>query len=485
MIMNTFMHARTIGMLALGLALGAASNGDAACGTGICTGSGNSCTIGNTTINANECPCTIDWGSSMDVTVSGLVSAADGCAVTLSAHSFDITGTIRSQAGSVTLNTSGSGDPFVKTRSTGNIDVKKGGLAVVNAAGACTISGGDVNADGVSPNCSGGFINMSCASLTVTKAIHADGACTGDDSGDGGWIWLTATSGNATLSGSGAISAIGAGSGTWGGWLSIDAAGTLSQGKSMQARGGTDGTGGDVELYGSAITIDGALNTSAAGEEGEGGTIYVDGAEVTSNSIWTNNGGSWDAGSVDVFGTGDIDINAAINANASNGGSGGSITVAGDQNVTIDGAISADGGGEDSSGGTIDLTAGMNHTLAVNRVLSAVASSGGWTDGWTFLDACNVSITNDVRTRVSSVGGGRNWMRYKGTLTLTSGDNLLADDPAATSCTQGNGNVILCRCPDTNADLVCDSQTCVSAPTLSGTVTPTALICPTVLPACG
>jgi hypothetical protein len=94
-----------------------------------------------------------------------------------------------------------------------------------------------------------------------------------------------------------------------------------------------------------------------------------------------------------------------------------------------------------------------------------------------------------VRTRNTAVGGGENRLIYLGTATVTSAGSLLADDPAASNCAAAagttNGNIIECRCPDSNSDGICDSSTCVSPPTLSGTVTPTALVCPKILAACG
>jgi hypothetical protein len=128
--------------------------------------------------------------------------------------------------------------------------------------------------------------------------------------------------------------------------------------------------------------------------------------------------------------------------------------------------------------------------LAIEKVLTTTVSTGGDANGAIDLDACNIVIHNDMRSRNVAVadgeGGGTNWMRYNGAFTQTAGDSILADDPAPANCTAPfTGNRIVCRCPDANADLVCDSATCVSAPTLSGTVTPTALICPTVLGECG
>jgi hypothetical protein len=157
--------------------------------------------------------------------------------------------------------------------------------------------------------------------------------------------------------------------------------------------------------------------------------------------------------------------------------------------VTVAGNVSATGAGDFSFGGTIDVTAGTNHTISLTKTLDArsTTTNGGF-DGDIALNACNVSVTTasgGMKTRNTSVGGGSNTVTYQGTYSLGSGTLMSSDDPAATVCGGTGSNRIYCRCADANVDGICDTNACVSAPTLTGSVTPTALVCPTVMPACG
>src|SRR5689334_13912967 len=119
--------------LALALTLISARRAEAvACSTAICTSTGtNTCSIGNVTLDSG-CPggggpCVLDWGSSMDVTVSGTLNAdALACNLTLAANSFSVSGTIRNQSHTTTVNTSGTGE-FFSTTGSGAVDAKKNG----------------------------------------------------------------------------------------------------------------------------------------------------------------------------------------------------------------------------------------------------------------------------------------------------------------------------------------------------------------------
>jgi hypothetical protein len=295
----------------LALTLGSARRAEAvACSTSICTSTGtNTCSIANTTLDSGcpggGAPCVLDWGSSMDVTVSGTLNAdALACGLTLAANSFTVSGTIRKQSGTTIVNTSGTGE-FFSTTGSGGVDARKNGSFTVNSGGTCTHGGGDITAAGQSPSCSGGFIWLNCGELNVTKAINADGACGGDDSGDGGTIWFTASTGAASFSGNGSITANASGLETFGGWIDISAATTISQGKTMQAKGGSSGSGGEIDMVaGGAITSSGALNVVASGTYGAGGIIDIDGTLVTVSGAISDNGG-YSGGSVGVYGTQD------------------------------------------------------------------------------------------------------------------------------------------------------------------------------------
>ena len=465
----------------------------AACTTTICTGGGGNCTISG--VHTIDDGCMLDWGPAKDVLVTGtLQTAADDQSFTLKARAFDITGTLRAKGDHavLTVETSAvgsSGSPSFRTRTSGTIDVSKGGTAIIDAAGFVDISGTDFTADGGTGGCDAGDIDISGTSLLITRTIHADGAACGGTGGDGGTITLTATTGNATLSGSGPITANSSGNFTFGGTITLRTETSLTQGKTMQAKGGAGGDGGVILLSSetSSVGVGGSLNTSSEGAGSAGGTIEVSGTSVASSNDWTSKGDQY-GGLIDVQARGsNIDIQAGTFAvDAENGGFAGLVYLSGEGAVTIDGFITANTSGPDAEAGTIDISAGSNHTLSVKKALEAkTANNSASADGSVVLAACNISVTQDIRTRNVNVGDGSTQIDYQGTMTLTAGDTISADDPMATSCNDLRGNVIFCRCPDANEDGACDAASCVTAPTLSGTLTPTALLCPRAMAPCG
>jgi hypothetical protein len=480
-------------------ATGLATVGQASCTTAICTG-GNPCTIsGSHTIDDG---CILNFGSSQDVIITGTLQTANNDEwFDILAHSIDINGgTLRAEGGfgAITLTTSGTGDPFIKTRGSAFIDTSVGGTTSIDAAGTVDISGGSgIDADGGNPDCDGGEITISGTSVTITKAVHADGASCGGG-GAGGSIAITATDTSVSLSGAGGVTANAGGGDSDGGSIEVTAETTVSQGKAMQARGAGDGWGGGISLTSfssgasGAITVSGATNASGGGgADSAGGAIAIDGGDVTTSATLTANAGFFNAGDVDITAAGEVNVNAGISLDGSSGGDGGRLFIVGDQDVTIDGQSTANGGGSGSGGGTISISAGTGtgHLLWVKKVLEAKATNNGRAnaDGTVALDACDITVDNTVRTRQPAVGDGENRLTYRGTATVSAAGSLLADDPApavANCATATNGNIIECRCPDTDSNGVCDSATCVSAPTLSGTITPTQTVCPTVLPAC-
>jgi hypothetical protein len=481
------------------LLLGAAEIGSASCDPAICVG-GNPCTISGT--HTIDDACVLDFGSSQDVIITGTMQTANIDEwFEIRAHAIDLNGGVlraKGWFGSVTLSTSGTGDPYIKTRSSALIDTSDGGTTDIDAAGAVDIGGGSgINADGGDPYCDGGVISIVGTSVVITKTIHADGSSCEDD-GAGGIIEIVATTGSVTLSSSGPVTANAGGNDYDGGSISIDAVTTISQGKIMQAKGIGHGWGGTIALTSSTTGTSGLISVSGAttatggsGEDSAGGTISISGGAATTTEPLNVNGNYFDGGIVDVDATGgDILIDDTITADGSSGGYGGLVEVFGDRNVTIDAAVTANGGGSATIGGTVRVGAGTNHLLSVASTIDAKASNGGSADGSIILGpACNISVSGAARTRNTVVGGGETRLIYLGTATVTGAGSILADDPAASNCAAAaettNGNIIQCRCPDSNSDGICDSSTCVSSATLSGTVTPTALVCPTVLPACG
>ena len=404
-----------------------------------------------------------------------------------------MTGTIRARGffANLGIATSGAGNPLFKTRSGGTVDVNGGGTVTILAAGSIEISGADFTADGMtSEGCFGGTILLQGTTLTINKAVHAD-ACV---DGDGGIITMNAQSGSVNLMGTPGQITANAGSGifTSGGTITVTATTTIVEEKTMQAKASGDSAfGGTIQLSTIAtglsgqITVTGSLNTTTSNSlASQGGIINITGGAVTTTAPITSKSAGF-GGDVDITANGGaISIGDAISVDGLSLGDGGIVSITGNRGVTINGAISANGVGADSVGGVIAIGAGTNHTLAIFKALEAKVPNSGLADGSISLEACFVTLDSAVRTRNTAVADGLNVISYRGGFAMAAGADLLADDPAATSCSQMNGNIVRCRCPDANNDTICDSATCVSSPTFAGTVTPTAKVCPTVMPPC-
>jgi hypothetical protein len=302
---------------------------------------------------------------------------------------------------------------------------------------------------------------------------------------DGGTISLTSTSGNISLTG--VISADGVGELGYGGSITLDAAGTVTTTNSVGAQGSTGGDGGSIDVIaGGATTLSGNLNVNGNGDFAFGGFISVDGASLTSGSTWNARGDqSGFGGDIAVLASGLVQTTsgtASFNViGGSGGGDGGSIDIATDGNVDLKGDMDAGGIGEFAFGGSIFIAGGNNHTVNIQSTsrIEADASGTDASDGFIDVSGCNIDISGVFDTRNTQLDSGENDFTYNGTFISRSGSSLLADDDA--------GNYVYCRCVDV-ADPIgtCDSPaTCASAPTFQGTVTPTAVVIPIPMAACG
>jgi len=148
--------------------------------------------------------------------------------------------------------------------------------------------------------------------------------------------------------------------------------------------------------------------------------------------------------------------------------------------------MDAGGQGANETGGDINIAAGTGtgSTLDVQSTAYIRADSPGTTssDGTIELSGCNVTVAGELDTRNTNLSWGQNTVTYQGSFTTNSGSSLLADPVNSYGV---GGNVINCRCVDNNHDGVCDTPvSCVSSPSLGGTVTPSATISPTAQAAC-
>ncbi len=435
------------------------------------------------------------------VQLDGLVSA-DGGGALVDGGGIDITSTGSTLSASAVVHASGPAGG------------SGGSVSLTSSTGAATVSGA-LTANGGSGSTGGSVAVTSAGTMSISGAVNANGG-TGNDGGE-----VDLTSGD-DMAITAHVAASGNGSFAFGGTISIDSGGAFLTTKRLHAVGDSDGDGGTVEVTAvDGSEFDDTVRASGGSSGGTGGSIAIDAASVLIKSDWANNGSGSDGGTIDITaetGTfelqstgsltsagsgsgsgGDITITAAgtitqngpISSTGSGGGDGAGITIDGSADVNLAANIAATGSGTDSSGGTIDVTGGTNHTVTITKILDARStSSAGFFDGDLSVEACNVTLSSPgvLKTRNTNVGSGRNFVTYRNSYTLGSSTSMLADDPAAVSCSpaSSSGNFIYCRCPDTSpADGACDSSTCVTSPTLTGTVTPTALICPIPLPACG
>jgi hypothetical protein len=394
------------------------------------------------------------------LSIDGPISAAGGAldaggSVTLSAtRRIGISNDIGVSGGLL-----GSGQ--ISIHSGGDIELVAGGTLRANASG-----GGSAQSIGVvagDPQ-----LGRQGGSLTLAGSISASGANAVDGGGNGGAVALSgsldcsvsskitavsgqpdAAGGNVTISCgsradnivsvSGEIDVSGSGSESDAGSVQITATGAVSISGKLLARGGTDGSGGNLIVASGAdasIASTAAFRVGGSGS-GSAGSISVDaGAALFVAGTFTADGGSnleggGDGGSIDFDADGSCVINADLSATSGsddasggrvgigcgassinaghidgtidvggvgNGSSGGSITISGYGSLAIPGALFAKGG-PNGSAGDVALSAGTDLDLSgtIRVDASGQASAGSLaidTDG-----ALSLSGT------ISAVGG--------------------------------------------------------------------------------
>ena len=228
--------------------------------------------------------------------------------------------------------------------------------------------------------------------------------------------------------------------------------------------------------------MNGSINVNGNGTDSYGGTINVTGSVITTGTTWNARGDSGGGGgTIDVralTGAGTVTTTngtASWNVSAGSDTFGASIYVAATGDVTLAGDMDAGANGADGWGGDIAIETDGDITVQSTSRLESDSTGTDATDGTISLSACNITVAGDVDTR--NLDSGSNYFGYAGTFTQNGGSSLLADTA---------GNIFACRCVDTSpADGTCDTPAaCVSAPSLSGTVTPAATLSPLSRAAC-
>lgn len=486
------------GVTALALLLMIPATVHAECTTSICGTS--PCTVTGT--HTMDDGCVLDFGTK-DVILTGTLQGDNNtnCFYIL-AHDFTLRGTLRAHGSCVVAQVTGTFKTEIVSNSAARIDTRDADDpfdgATIEAA-SVVLNGRDINADGATGS-DGGAISVTATNGSVTGSgssvsLHATGA----GGGWGGSIEVFSDTSSINLPAS--FDASGGGTFAFGGSIFMEAATSVTVGtstRSIEAQGAGDGDGGSIEIDADAgtATVNGNLNVNGNGDFAFGGSILVQGDDVTTGTTWNARGDQSGTGGtieIDALEANHAGTVTTTNGSASfntlggaGGGDGGDIDLTATGSITLAGDMDSGGVGEFSTPGwiTIEGGTGSSNTVTVQSTSRIEADGSGTdaSDGSISISGCNISISGDLDTRNTTLsgGGGFNTLTYAGTLTTTSTASVLADNLA-----DGGENDVVCRCPDTSpADGVCDSATCVSSPTLGGTITPSATIIPTAMAAC-
>jgi filamentous hemagglutinin family protein len=173
--------------------------------------------------------------------------------------------------------------------------------------------------------------------------------------------------------------------------------GTVDMTGTLDASAITSGPGGEVDIFGSQVSLSGNARVNANGPAG-GGTIFIGGdfhgAVAAENATQTY-----------------IGPDASIHADATENGAGGNVAVWSDQQTYMYGNISATGGAHSGNGGFVE-TSGKNY-LDFRGNVDLLAAHG--TTGSLLLDPYTVTIDDTATQPVSPIPA------TPPTITFTSG----------------------------------------------------------------
>ena len=164
------------------------------------------------------------------------------------------------------------------------------------------------------------------------------------------------------------------------------ASGTVDMTGTLDASATTSGAGGNVDIFGSQVTLSGNAKVNANGPQA-GGTILIGGdfhgAVAGENSTRTY-----------------IGTDVAIHADATENGDGGNVAVWSDQQTYMYGSISATGGAQGGNGGFVE-TSGHNY-LDYRGTVDLLAAHG--TTGTLLLDPYQVTIDDNATAPITPTG---------------------------------------------------------------------------------
>jgi hypothetical protein len=284
----------------------------------------------------------------------------------------------------------------------GQLRVRSGTVVGINARSLRVAAGGRLDASGDASTPGATLV------INLTGATSLDPGGVIDVSGsDGGAVFLTA-GGAVHVAGTLAATALGAAG--RGALIQVTAGGPITVDAPIDTTGGT-GDGGDIDLDGSAITVNASLTLEGSSPGGGGGDLTLTaeqgavvvnaplstagahgtpitgggnggditlaaGTDVRVNTMMTATGAGpdGDAGHFDISGGGAVLLQGSANASTPGTGSGGAIEVAAGTSLTSSAVLTATGG----DGGDVDL-AGV--TIATVTGPVDVSSTGGDGDG--------------------------------------------------------------------------------------------------------
>ena len=378
----------------------------------------------------------LDFGArGLTLTNNGMLDA-QGAALSIKAGSLILQpkGVIQSLGGDVDATTTGVIQLQANADGSGRsrMDVSSG------VAGTVTlVAGGDLTIAGqilAVPNADleyGGTIDVTGTNVTVVK--NAKLSVLGGNSGGGGDMYLTASTGTVSVAGT-----LEASSGADGGSIEIDSIGnvTLTADAIMDVHAGAGGDAGMICIIVDVggVSLAGTVNLSAGGDlingDGYGGDFEIDanGAVTIATTIDTSGGGTGgSAGDVAIDTSGDITLSGPINAGATgSSGFGGFVDISTTTGmIDVQDDIDAVGPG---SGGAISL-----FSFDDIRIAAHLTADGSFP----LVDAQGCAVNVTAAGRLSSIGtGGRNTIEASGqatiagTLQATDANKIEYRDPA-------------------------------------------------------
>lgn len=354
-----------------------------------------------------------------------------------------------------------------QVRANATLRDNEGGILTIQTSGDATIAGGGIQANSGNRFGCGGLMEMiSDGSITVTAPIEFRGGdCDGGD-------------------------------------VDLDAAGNITIGPASELTVIATyefGSGGAISLTaGGDVTVDGLLTENGEGSfsegGGDGGDLDIIGSNVTMNGAVAVNGGAPDGGGgfVDVAATRRLAINGPIDLLGPLQGFGGDVLLWAEEGIDLTSVVTATGG---YVGGSFDAVARGSFSMTAAGAVDVTAggSAFGQYGGTLDIQACNVTVPAgasliaggdgpppraSIRTQVSnattiggtlSVGAGIE-LRYRSVLPILQPGSVLSSvptviaDPALPCC-------FACEATTTSTS----SSTSSTVTTTTSSTTPTTL----------